>query len=186
MRDIEIRDFLKKECFDLHTEEPDTLVVDELKICGGRSIADLAIVNGALHGFEIKSKRDNLDRLSSQVANYSKVFDYVTLVVDSSHTTKAMSIVPKWWEIWTITDSDESIRKVIKRRGRRNRSICLFSIAQFLSKEEAQHLLLSHFPDLKVKSKRRWTLWEILADNFAERQLSDAIRAILKNRISKP
>lgn len=46
------------------------LVVEELGLFHGASRVDLAVVGRSLHGYEIKSDRDSLDRLEQQAADY--------------------------------------------------------------------------------------------------------------------
>ena len=59
---------------------PGTLIIDELPICRHAARADLAVINGHFSGYEIKSDRDTLKRLGSQVDAYCRVFDYVAVV----------------------------------------------------------------------------------------------------------
>src|SRR4029077_13805561 len=58
---------------------------------------DVAVVNGALDGFELKSDRDRLDRLARQSEIYGAVFDRMTLVVGPRHERQAARMIPDWW-----------------------------------------------------------------------------------------
>ncbi|WP_197480754.1 sce7726 family protein [Rhodococcus sp. EPR-157] len=60
---------------------------------------DVAVVNGALSGFELKSARDTLRRLPKQIEIYSRVLDHAVLVVADNHLDSAMSLVPDWWGV---------------------------------------------------------------------------------------
>src|SRR5262249_26817602 len=64
-----------------HADESDTVLIEELGLCRGRVRVDVAVVNGLLHGYEIKSDRDSLRRLAGQVEVYGKVLDRATLVI---------------------------------------------------------------------------------------------------------
>jgi len=57
------------------------------------------VVNGKLHGYEIKSDADTLKRLPAQAEVYSAVFDLVTIVVGEHHLDTVRAIVPEWWGI---------------------------------------------------------------------------------------
>ena len=46
---------------------------------------DVAVLNGEMCGYEIKSDRDTLERLPFQIEIYSKEFDKLTLVVGRRH-----------------------------------------------------------------------------------------------------
>ena len=79
--DPDIRAVLKSRLQAKHALEPDTVVVEELGLCQGQVRVDMAVVNGVLHGYEIKSDCDTLRRLPNQVVAYGKVLDRATLVV---------------------------------------------------------------------------------------------------------
>ena len=57
--------------------------IRELPVAG--SILDFLIINGVGQVYEIKTKLDNLKRLSSQLSSYHKAFKYVSVVTDNSH-----------------------------------------------------------------------------------------------------
>ena len=96
IRDAEVRPALRAYLDQRQSAHPDTLVVEELGLCQGRARIDLATVSDVLHGYEIKSPRDRLTRLTSQAATYDRVFDRVTLVVGPQHVASALKLVPRW------------------------------------------------------------------------------------------
>lgn len=68
--DIEIRSALhRKKLRQLH-ERADTLVIDELGLAHAKARVDVAVINGCLHGYEIKSAQDTLDRLAGQLTHW--------------------------------------------------------------------------------------------------------------------
>ena len=75
------------------------MILNELGLRHGRCRVDVAVVNGSVHGNELKSDRDTLDRLSFQVQTYGKVLDRATLVVGERHAEKAIAMLPDWWGI---------------------------------------------------------------------------------------
>ncbi len=60
--DSDIRAVLRSRLFLKHPDEADTVVIEELGLCRGQVRVDVAVVNGLLHGYEIKSDRDSLRR----------------------------------------------------------------------------------------------------------------------------
>src|SRR5690242_7332263 len=72
MRDIDIREALRAEIARRHNGESNTLVVEELGLCQGIARVDLAVVNGSVNGYEIKSAHDTLSRLPAQSDVYSR------------------------------------------------------------------------------------------------------------------
>jgi pseudouridine-5'-phosphate glycosidase len=99
MRDGEVRQVLRERLNAIYGAEPTTIIVEELGLRCGAVRADLAVVNGRLKGYEIKSERDTLTRLARQCEVYSKVFDTVTIVVAERHLHGAVDVVPEWWGI---------------------------------------------------------------------------------------
>jgi hypothetical protein len=51
----------------------------------GQVFVDVAVINGEIHGYELKSERDTLERLPRQVEVYSAVLGRATLVVGASY-----------------------------------------------------------------------------------------------------
>jgi len=68
MRDIDVRRKLRVEVERSHECEFDTLIVEELGLCQGIARVDLAVVNGSVHRYEIKSESDTLTRLTFTTA----------------------------------------------------------------------------------------------------------------------
>ncbi|WP_457808469.1 sce7726 family protein [Kushneria sp. EE4] len=61
----------------------------------GSSKADLVILNGTATVYEIKSERDSLARLASQVENYKRVFAKVNVIASEGHIEGVLETVPK-------------------------------------------------------------------------------------------
>lgn len=74
-------------------------MLEEFGLHHGISRVDIAVVNGRLLGYEIKSDRDTLARLPDQIRVYGAVLDKVTLVVGWRHVVAAMRLVPAWWGV---------------------------------------------------------------------------------------
>lgn len=88
-----------------------------------RSRADvMAIVDGGIIGFEIKSDSDSYTRLKTQVKNYDQFFDKCYVVVGESHIHVAEHI-PDYWGIIVvnqenvIVDRDAEICPKVKLRN---------------------------------------------------------------------
>ena len=79
------RRILKQSLATRYGGDGDTILVEELGLCRGFVRADIAVVNGLMKGFEIKSERDTLQRLQKQVEAYSRIFDTATIVVAGRH-----------------------------------------------------------------------------------------------------
>src|SRR5579864_2664888 len=110
MRDSDVRTAVRAWLNAKYAADPNTRIVEEMGIWSGSVRIDIAVINGELHGFELKSERDTLARLEGQAELYSQVFDRMTLVTAERHLNKAQSKIPPWWGITTADfGSDRTI-----------------------------------------------------------------------------
>src|SRR3990172_5388577 len=93
LRDVDIRRALHAH-FRAEHKDDDSRLIDELGLCQGAARVDVAVVNGSLHGFEIKSDRDKLVRLVGQQAIYSRALDRVTVVTTARHIEDVPAAIP--------------------------------------------------------------------------------------------
>src|SRR3989338_4672282 len=84
-------------------------IFEEFGVSHGTARIDFAIINGVMHGYEIKSDRDTLDRLPEQMKQYNTVFDKMTLVVGKKHLYHAVNTVPYWWGIILVKIEENKI-----------------------------------------------------------------------------
>ncbi len=183
MRDNDLREATHRKVLKKHHTEADTLVLDELGVWTGSGRIDIAVVNGKLHGFELKSAKDNLDRLEKQAEQYSSVFDHVTLVVADNHLVEAIELVPDWWGVKKAVEGERGgIRITTERRDRKNPAVDPYRLAQLLWKDEVIDILDQLGGFRGFKSKPRKHLWELLAANVELDQLRSMVRETLKSR----
>ena len=103
LRDHDIRPALRRWVQELEPGSPDCVVIEELGLNKGAVRVDVAVVNGIMHAYEIKSDADSLRRLSKQAEHYGKCFDRVSLVLGSRHVEFARNAVPSWWGLMRVT-----------------------------------------------------------------------------------
>lgn len=181
-RDIDIRNKLHNEFKTKYLREPNTIIVDELGLCQGDARIDIAIVNGHLHGFEIKSESDTLERLPSQIKIYSRVMDKVTIVTGENHVEKVSNLVPDWWGIKVVIHNKNSFNFKSIKRPKQNKNVDPFALVQLLWKEEALGILEHFALDKGVRSKSRVEMWERLVNNLSIDELKYHVRETLKSR----
>ena len=99
MNEYQLRSAVKRKILARYENDPNTRILDELGLRHGAARIDIAVVNGIVHGYELKSDADNLKRLPRQIQIYDSVLDKVTLVVGSRHAKEAERMVPPWWGI---------------------------------------------------------------------------------------
>jgi hypothetical protein len=183
LRDLDIRRELLRRLRQEHASDlASTLIVDELGICEGERRVDVAVVNGMLAGFEIKSERDTLTRLRQQRDAYGLVFDEVTLVVSPRHVKAARAVVPRWWGILVASGRRDEVVLRQQRQARRNHTTSDYAVAQLLWRDEALVLLEKHSLADGLRSKPRRLLWEALAASLEPGVLRTEVRDQLRAR----
>ena len=180
-----IRTSLHRRLVVKHRKEADTVVIDELGLCRGSARVDIAVVNGQLHGYEIKSDRDSLRRLSVQADLYSRVFDRVTLVCGQRHVSRALDIVPPWWEVLWIESTSQDPTFRTAKRGRKNQERDIRALAELLWLEEAMALLAQRNALRGFRGKSRADLWDRVCELLGIDEVATAVRAHLKATAEK-
>lgn len=180
MRDRDVRERLSRDLREWHPEDG-TLFVDELDL-GGLVRVDVAAVNGALWGYEIKSELDTLRRLPTQVEVYSQVLDYAALVVAECHHDHAVALLPDWWEVVVVTGDADNVVLHAARPGTKNAGVDALQVAQLLWRDEVLAELTERGLDRGVRSKPRRALWQRLVESLELSDLQQVVRTRLKAR----
>jgi hypothetical protein len=180
LRDSHIRRALLQELKAVFPDEDNNLILQEFS-CNAARI-DVAVVNGALHGFEIKSDCDGLDRLSTQIAEYGRIFDFVTLVVGKKLLEPGRSDIPKWWGITLATGSDSGVALRRIRGPKENPAREAAALSRLLWKDEALRCL-RRFGYRTVTSKNRADeVWEEASRLLDIDTLAEEARNTIKAR----
>jgi len=183
MNDLQLRCALKIKLLARYAKDPNTRIVDELGLRHGAARVDIAVVNGIIHGYELKSDKDNLKRLPHQIQIYSSVLDKVTLVVGVRHAVEAMELVPEWWGIKIARVSARGAFEFESyRTARVNPSLDTLSICKLLWREEALTLLDELGEAEGVRHKPRAIVYSRLAQVAALAHLQERVRRQLKSR----
>jgi len=181
--DNEIRKILKARLVALFREDPETLILEELGLRHGATRVDMVVVNGCLHGFEIKSDRDSLKRLPRQAKMYSEILDYVTLVVGQRHAFKAKPTIPNWWGIQVADrDQDGKVRLQEVRQPLENPNPDKLAIAKLLWRGEAIGFLEEIGAADGIRSKPRRLVYARLAEAIPLGVLRSRVRERLRSR----
>lgn len=160
-----------------------TKVIHEMDVCFGTARVDIAVINGKIHGYEIKSDQDTLERLPSQIESYNKIFDTMTLVTGKNHIDKALQIIPDWWGVYYVSDDRRPVLKR-KRQQKLNPKVDIFQLTQLLWKDELITLLEIENIKKGAKSKTRTALGEIVVNYIKEKTIKEYVKETLKTRES--
>lgn len=183
IRDRDVRAAVHRKVLAEHHDDPNTLVIEELGLQHGRCRVDIAVINGQIRGYELKSDADTLDRLPGQEAVYSRILDRVTLVVGERHAHHVEDIIPDWWGIKIAVQGPRGAVHLLPRRpSLMNPSIDAKALAQLLWRPEALAILQElGVPDIQLR-KNRAALYSMLAEYLELADLRKRVRHILKAR----
>ena len=178
--DAEIRPALREHLLRRHGGETDTVLIEELGLRRGQVRVDLAVVNGSLHGFEIKSDRDSLRRLAVQVDLYSQVLDRATLVVGERFAPLATSLVPVWWGVVRVSREPSGLRFTTLRRSGVNPQRNARVLAELLWAGQALALLEERNAARGMRGKPRRVLWDRVCECLSVEEIAAAVRDRLR------
>ena len=182
MRDGDIRHELDALLHQRHADDPDTLIRHEMGICGGKRRIDVALLNGEISGYEIKSDEDSLFRLLGQAAAYGQVFDRVTLVTTPRHLDKSTDLLPLWWGIMVAQQEQGHVVLDTVREPGINAELDPFALSQLLWREEALEALKVRGMSGGLSKKARHYVWLALAQAVGIEELRDLVRERVKAR----
>lgn len=182
MNDQQIRAALHTRYLRRYHNHPETLVIDELGLQHGKSKADIAVINGQLNGYEIKSDVDSLVRLNKQIGCYSAVFDYTYLIVTDRHISKARKILPDWWGVILARHGPRGgINFKSINSPSRNLMVDDYSVAQLLWSNEAREILF----DLGVRGSQLRKKRSLLYENLVNILPAHTLRLIVRERLKR-
>lgn len=138
--------------------DPTDVIIDELGFVNSREgssvdvsfRADLALANGRLVGFEIKSGADSLKRWPSQCEGYFRVFDEVWLCTHGRHLEKALEITPRKAGILLIDDLGGI---AMLRPAKKNDLVNSYDLSGLLWRDELEKLCA----EFKIPFKKKET-----------------------------
>lgn len=181
--DRDIRSALHAKRFRRMKRDPHTLVIDELGLAHARSRIDVAVINGCIHGYEIKSDRDTLDRLSTQIAVYRRTLQKLTLVAAPKHIPNVMTHVPEWCGVIAV---EQGRRGAIGFRAIRNAAsnpdVEPVMMAHLLWRDEVMNLLIGIGYAPKELRRPKKHLYEMLCEAMTLREITASIRTLMARR----
>lgn len=182
LNDLAIRNALYARLSRRFANDADTIIRHELGVESGRSRVDLAVLNGHLTGWEIKSDADTLIRLPGQATSFGRVMDYMTIVTTGKYLARSEALLPSWWGLTEAVSGPRGIRFVNRRNPHINRSTDSFCLAQLLWREEAMAELRKRGNAQGLSSASRYFVWERLAQSIPKRELRKVVLNRLRHR----
>ena len=181
--DQDIRQAFHRKLQKQYHAKGDYLVIDELTLEHGLNRVDVAVFYNYIHGYEIKSSKDNLLRLQNQLLQYSKSLQKVTFVVAENHFKDVMILTPEWCGVILVIKGPRggvSFRSM--RRAKLNPNVDFFSLAHILWKSEAIDLLYQYDVTERLEHKTRKELYKQLNQVMSVQKLALEIKTKLLKR----
>nr|WP_330397734.1 sce7726 family protein [Lachnoclostridium sp. An169] len=152
----------------------------------GRSRADIVMVTpDSLYGIEIKSDADTYVRLSRQIKDYDRYFDYNIVVAGSSHGLHIREHVPDYWGIITVEQMENGLDFYILREPQTNpKAEWKHKLSILWRPELAQLQEWNDMPKYKEKSKAFvcGKIAERIPERIPEERVREQVSEILFER----
>lgn len=161
----------------------DTIIASEVPFYYGFRRADmLFLAENKVHGFEIKSDLDKLDKLETQIKDYRNTFSYTWVVTTPKHLKNIRGKVPSSAGL-IIINAEERIE--ILRFAKENKRLSKNSLIHLLSKRDLVALLKNKgkFPNNQIIDLN--SLRELGEQKLTINELIDASYITLFNKYKK-
>jgi hypothetical protein len=184
MNDHILREATKKKIIPRHLRSG-AFVVEELNLRHGAARIDIVVIGDLLHGFELKSDSDNLDRLADQARVYNDLFDKMTLIVGYKHAHNALHSIPDWWGVKLAhTGPRGGVHFNDARSARPNPKKDLVAVASLLLRNEAINLLEEFGHAEGLKNKPAVSVYQRLAETARPEEVQQRIYQQIRIRIA--
>ena len=138
LRDSDIREHLLQELRSPVVRPVPSLIINELPVQYGSAIIDIAVIDGELTGYEIKSDVDSLRRLAGQIDLYQEVFDRLYVVTTPSWLERVTRIIPIWVGLVII---EEEYRISVHRSAEMNIHVAMEVVLDLLTRSELSRVV---------------------------------------------
>ena len=84
-------------------------IYQELVLPSSKARADIVTVGEIFTGYEIKSDKDSLQRLSTQIPEYDIYLEKNYIVVGEKYSSKIKNYIPEYWGIIVVSESEKRV-----------------------------------------------------------------------------
>lgn len=160
-------------------ERPDA-IVSELALNKWKFRADLVVAGRSISAFEIKTKTDSLQRLTSQLEAYSSIFENVFAVLATNHLDKISNTLPPHVGLFEIFESKGLATVRCVREAKRSPEVNRVTLSTLLPMAELRRLLKSAGIKAPLSAKRD-NLESFLLEISTE-EIGETVRHFLAKR----
>lgn len=149
------------------------------EVRSGKSKADLVVLNGVSTAYEIKSERDSLKRLPSQLQDYRETFAVVNVVTNPEQAEAILSIAPS--DVGVIVLSSRFNLRVVREAQNvpeRTSPLMMLSTLRVAEAVEVLQQLGVSFPE--VPNTERWATLRECFEPLSPIEVQQAFTKVLK------
>lgn len=155
-----------------------SVVFNEFRV--GKAIADLALFNGDSKVFEIKTILDSEYRLSSQLEEYKKIFNYVYIIVPIEHLHRYEEYDI---EVGVITYNQMLNEFEERREAKRNFKMDVDVLMEVLHSKEYMEIIADNFELPKgINAFNQFDISKKLLSHLSSDRLDKIFVETIKNR----
>ncbi len=151
-------------------------VVFEMQSLNSR--VDMCRINGSSYAYEIKTEFDTFRRLEKQINDYSKVFEYIYVVVPESNLEELIEVLPSFCGIITYT-FEQKISLLESRKATKSLNIEPKLQLENLSVQDINSIINGH-KIKKIPSSKEDRI-QFLLNKYSARTINKDFKLILKN-----
>ncbi|MDA1783424.1 sce7726 family protein [Bacillus cereus] len=164
-----------------HLNRLNEITVFELKINSSR--LDIGRINGKSIAYEIKTELDTLDKLHKQITDYSKVFEYVYVIIHPSHLKKVTELVPQHCGIITYNLKHGVCKFSFRKKALKSNNMKPEAQLSTLTNKELDWIIKASKIDNIVSNKK--VKEEIIVDKVNYKKINTLYKKVLKKRYNK-
>ncbi len=176
--ELELRRAVLRYVHSLHDGSMNTLVVEEFGVRHGAGRVDVAVFNGQMDAYEIKSDLDRLSRLDRQINLFSSVFDSLTIVCGTRHADAALRLAPTWCGVLQLAQGRLSVLRV----GGRSPAQTPSHLVKLLHKHEVVDLLRARAYAPR-QGQTRANLYARLLERVSPDEVRSIVLSVIKQRV---
>lgn len=158
----------------------DATIINEMVVANWSRRADLAIANGSLQAYEIKSDFDSLKRLDGQLKIFNSSFEKVTIVCAPKFTSEVYKRVSSNVGIVEFQSDNSGVRFKVIQKGRVCSRLNKVVYLGFLLKSELKDLLNQY--GIKISYDLHRDYLEVVASKLALNKIREFVITSIKNR----
>lgn len=116
-----------------------------------KSKADFILINGKAIVYEIKTELDNFERLNSQINDYYKGFNYVSVITGKNNIDKLTNLLGDS-TVGIMVLTERNTLGIIKEPVENNTHLEYKTIFNILHRTEFEDILLSYYGELPIST----------------------------------